>query len=194
MTESVAEKGYARATVADVLKRVHVSRETFYQHFSDKADCFLAAYEQAASILEAGVRQALGPEDLPGMERFERALGAYLELMAAEPVLAKTFLIEIYAAGPDAAQRRFELQQQWLGLFTGLLMSDEGWKTLPDPEFAARLVLGGAGSMVTSHITAGDHAALPGLRQPILALVRSMVRPEYCAEPGAGTRRSSGSL
>lgn len=176
MTESVAEKGYARATVADVLKRVHVSRETFYQHFSDKADCFLAAYEQAATILEVSIMQAMGPEDLPAMERFERALDAYLELMAEEPVLAKTFLIEIYAAGPTAAQQRFERQGRWLELFTSILMADEGWKTLPDPEFAARLVLGGAGAMVMAYLTTGDHAALPGLRQPVLTLIRSMTK------------------
>ena len=45
MANATAEKGYVHTTVADVIKRAGVSRETFYEHFSDKEDCFIAAYD-----------------------------------------------------------------------------------------------------------------------------------------------------
>jgi AcrR family transcriptional regulator len=44
MVEAVADKGYAKTTVADVLTRARASRETFYEHFANKQECFLAAY------------------------------------------------------------------------------------------------------------------------------------------------------
>src|SRR3954470_22993998 len=53
MAEAASVKGYAKTTVADVIKRARVSRETFYEHFSDKEDCFLAAYDEAVNhVLE----------------------------------------------------------------------------------------------------------------------------------------------
>jgi AcrR family transcriptional regulator len=56
MTEAVAERGYAKTTLAHVLRRARVSRETFYEQFANKEDCFLAAYDAAAAI----VAQAMG--------------------------------------------------------------------------------------------------------------------------------------
>src|SRR5271155_3701268 len=45
--EAVEEVGYARMTVAQVIGRARVSRKTFYDVFTDREDCFLAAFEQA---------------------------------------------------------------------------------------------------------------------------------------------------
>ncbi len=54
MAEVMAEKGYARTSVADILRRARVSRETFYELFDSKQDCFMSAFEQAyAHILDA---------------------------------------------------------------------------------------------------------------------------------------------
>ncbi|MCW2917141.1 MAG: Transcriptional regulator, TetR family [Actinomycetia bacterium] len=175
MAEAVAEKGYTRTSVAEVLKRVHVSRETFYEHFADKEACFLAAFDKAGELLEAGVREAAGPPELPPMERFDRALTAYLDLMVSEPALAKMFLTEIYAAGRAAADRRVDVQRRWVNLFTEILTADERWRTLPDPHFACSLVVGGVGAMVTARVAIDDHASLPALREPILALIHSVV-------------------
>src|SRR5438874_4109885 len=45
VVEVVAERGYAGATVGDVLRRARISRQTFYENFSNKEDCFLAAFD-----------------------------------------------------------------------------------------------------------------------------------------------------
>src|SRR5262245_41468079 len=45
ITEAVGKRGYADASVADVIELAGVSRRTFYEHFRDKEDCFLTAYE-----------------------------------------------------------------------------------------------------------------------------------------------------
>ena len=43
----VAEQGYHGMTVRRVCDRAGVSNKTFYDLFSDREDCFLAAFEQA---------------------------------------------------------------------------------------------------------------------------------------------------
>src|SRR3954454_14835880 len=78
MAEAVAQKGYARTTVADVLSRARVSRETFYEQFADKEDCFLAAYGFAVVALLGSIADAVGDARADPFDRFESALSAYL--------------------------------------------------------------------------------------------------------------------
>ena len=109
---AVAQKGYAAATIDDIVRGAGVSKKTFYEHFSDKEDCFLAAYEAAADELFARVREA---QAAPGswLERTRAGISAYLRWLAAEPALARVFLIEVAAAGPRAAERREALRDRY---------------------------------------------------------------------------------
>src|SRR5204862_880215 len=67
-TEAVAELGYVKTTVADILARAGVSRATFYQLFSDKEHCFNAAYrenaELVATVMAAELERVRGSTDL----------------------------------------------------------------------------------------------------------------------------------
>src|SRR2546421_4217944 len=95
MAEAVAAKGYGAATVADVVAGAGVSRRTFYEHFSDKEECFLAAYDAGVDILLGHlVEQAAAADGLDWRERTRRGVRAYLDVLAAEPAFARTFLIE----------------------------------------------------------------------------------------------------
>ena len=79
ITRAVAEKGYAKVTVADVVGLAGVSRRTFYEHFEDVEDCFVAAYETATARAArrggAAVRAATSTD---WHERFEVAIAAYV--------------------------------------------------------------------------------------------------------------------
>src|SRR5271154_1574700 len=65
--EAVEDVGYARMTVAEVIGRARVSRKTFYDVFTDREDCFLAAFEQAIGqarlIAEEAYEQESGWRD-----------------------------------------------------------------------------------------------------------------------------------
>jgi AcrR family transcriptional regulator len=170
MVDAVAEKGYARTTVADVLERARASRETFYEHFANKEECFLAAYEESVQRLTGRLEGSLGDGD-PPMVRFERVLDAYLAVMAAEPEIAQIFLIEVYAAGPAARQRRAEVLRQFGDILYELLGDAQELENLPDPRFAARAAVAAISGLVTSMVAAGDYASLPELKAPILELI-----------------------
>src|SRR4051812_13754758 len=107
MAEAVAEKGYANTVVADVTTRAGVSRKTFYEHFAGKEACFLATFDACVAAVRAGVASSLEVvADRPLRDQVERMLAAYLGLLASEPAIAKANLVEVYAAGPEAARRR----------------------------------------------------------------------------------------
>jgi AcrR family transcriptional regulator len=130
---AVAEKGYAGATIDDIVRGAGVSKKTFYDHFGDKLDCFLAAYEAASDELLARLREA---QSGPGgwLERTRAGIQAYLRWLAAEPALARVFLIEVAAAGPVAAERRQQMRDRYAELLRDLQDGARAENTeLPSP-------------------------------------------------------------
>src|SRR3954449_12955514 len=113
MTQAVAEKGYAAATVADAVRAARVSRGTFYALFASKEECFVEAYRHGTDVLVERIRAAVRAEQGDWVARMRAALRAYLGTLADEPRFARAHLVEILAAGPaalaarDAAIRRF---------------------------------------------------------------------------------------
>ena len=51
MLKAASELGYRETNVQDVIDRAGVSRPTFYEHFTNKEDCFLAAFDTSAERL-----------------------------------------------------------------------------------------------------------------------------------------------
>jgi AcrR family transcriptional regulator len=166
MGAAIGEKGYAATSVADVIRGAGVSRETFYEHFANKEACFLAAFDAGVDSLATTMRSALGDEGDEPLERLDRAVGAYLDALAHGPAFARAFLIEVYAAGPDAIARRMELQQRFVDTVAGVLHAQT-----EDDRFACEALVAALGAMVTGRVAAGNAAALPQLREPIMGLV-----------------------
>ena len=52
MTEVVTRKGYAGATIRDLLDQSGLSRRTFYDLYVDKEDCYLAAFRAVSDQLD----------------------------------------------------------------------------------------------------------------------------------------------
>lgn len=164
MAEVMTRKGYVGTTVADVLKGAGVSRETFYQQFSSKLDCFLATFDAATEILTLNLAPGLSAAG-PSLGRFEGALGTYLDTLANQPAYARLFLVEVYAAGPEALARRMQFQRMVADRLMEVLELDQ-----PD-RFALELVVAGTAALVTPLLVAGDTDAIRALRGPILELV-----------------------
>jgi AcrR family transcriptional regulator len=145
MAACVAEQGYAATTVADVIARAGVSRKTFYEQFSDKHACFLAAWESGFELLLGEVVKATAAVD--GWEEQLRA-GArvYLEVLAAAPAFARSFLIEVLGAGEDALDRRAVLHARFADViaagYRAARAEDPSLGPLPDyiPQAAAGAV------------------------------------------------------
>jgi len=107
MSHTVARKGYADTTIADLAAHARVSRRTFYEHFAGKDECLIALYE-VASDQALGVLQASIDPARDWHTQVEQAIGAYLGTLACNPMLLRTLFIAILGLGPDglAARRR----------------------------------------------------------------------------------------
>jgi AcrR family transcriptional regulator len=156
---AVAERGYAAATIDDVVRRAGVSKKTFYEHFADKEDCFLAAYEAASEELLARVREAHAG-DGDWLERTRAGIVAYLRWLAADPALARVYLVEVAAAGPRALERREALRDRYAELIRERRPSDLPFEIL-------HAVVAAVDDVVVRHIREHGAERLPEL-EPIL--------------------------
>jgi AcrR family transcriptional regulator len=175
---AVAERGYAAATIDDIVRRAGVSKKTFYDHFSDKQDCFLAAYEAAGEELLERVREAHASHD-DWLERTRAGVRAYLRWLAADPALARVFLIEVAAAGPEALERRERLRDRYVDLVRE--RRREALPRLPIEIFHA--VVAAVDDVVVRHIREHGAENLPAL-EPVLVYLQAtlLTGPEPVAE------------
>ena len=164
---AVADKGYAAATIEDIVRGAGVSKKTFYEHFADKLDCFLAAYETASDELFDHVREAQDGE-ADWVDRTRAGIHAYLRWLAAEPALARVFLIEIAAAGPDALERRERVRDRYAERMRELQTTN----SVPDEIFHA--VVAAVDDLVVRRLRAG--ADVRELEPTILELQLALLR------------------
>ena len=183
MAEAMAERGYVDTSVADVLRRARVSRETFYQQFSSKQDCFIAVYEQSAGMILANLEQEAAAPGTP-LERFGRTIGAYLDALAAEPAFARLFMVEVYSAGAEALERRAEIQRR----FTQLTIQAARARR-PRERFACEMLVAAITTLVTVRLAANDVEGVKALRAPLTGFVREALahidldrRQETCSD------------
>ena len=109
MLRAVSDLGYRSTNVQDVIERAGVSRPTFYEHFSNKDDCFLAAFDTCAARLRDQVATAADEAGDVWRDRIRSGFNALLSFAAAEPEAARMVIVEARAATPDAALRRVAL-------------------------------------------------------------------------------------
>lgn len=172
MARVVARDGYANTSVDAVAAQAGVSSEAFYQQFQDLESCFLAAYDLGVEVMSTTVQDGIGSPDRPPLERLERMLTTYLETMATEPQFARTFLIEVYGAGPRALRRRLEVWQRF-AILLGEILGPEDQGGL-DPLMCEALV-GTVSSLVTTRVAAGEFGRLPELRDPIMQVAMCLL-------------------
>jgi AcrR family transcriptional regulator len=180
MAACVAEQGYAATTVADVIARAGVSRKTFYEHFADKHACFLAAWESGFEFMLGLVVQAV--EEADGWEEQLRS-GArvYLEVLAARPTFARSFLIEVLGAGEDALARRASLHRRFADViaagYRAARAEDPSLGPLPD--FIPQAAAGAVWELTAEHVRTRGVEGLMELAPQIEQIHRALAFGRY---------------
>jgi AcrR family transcriptional regulator len=105
MVAAVAEHGYEATRVADVLELSGVSRNTFYKHFDNKLDCFLATMDAVILRVGPGVIDTYTGHEGPWDARLTDGFGALTAALASQPAAARLFYVESAAAGPEAVAK-----------------------------------------------------------------------------------------
>jgi AcrR family transcriptional regulator len=168
VAQAAAELGYAEMNVEAIIARAGVSRRTFYEHFKNKEDAFLAAYDALVRQLAGHVRRAYLKETTV-QERLRAGLRAYMQFMASEPEFARMCITEVLAAGPRALARRNEAMRMFAEIIEDNI--HELIPGCPRAALAAETIVGGIHEVVFNRILTDRIDELPGLADDLLVTI-----------------------
>lgn len=186
IAHEVATRGYRATTITEVVKFASVSTRDFYELFESKEECFLAAFDAVRDHLAELISAAAASEpDWP--HQVSAALRAALEFFAAETDLARLCLLESVSATPAIAIRYRESVLACVpALAQGRAELADPDSLLPETESS---IIGGAISLATGSIIAGEPEKLPDLLSDLTEFTLSpYLGAERAAEVAAETR------
>lgn len=161
MLRATAQLGYREMSVQDVLDRAGVSRPTFYEHFDNKEDCFLAAFDAAAARLRERL-EAAGENAENWRERLRAALEELLRFVAEEPDAAMSLIVDARAACPSALHRRDEMLDRFASCLDREVRRESTDGARPSAIAAAGIV-GGIEALLYSRLHRGETDDLESL-------------------------------
>jgi AcrR family transcriptional regulator len=187
----VAEQGYANATIEQIVRRARVGYATFYKHFADKDEAFLALLDAAIERTLYVVEEAYDGETGPWPDKVGAGLGALLGQVAAHPNVARACLVEAPAAGPAPAARHEAALKRFVPLLRPGRELNPRQAELP--ETLEDTLAGGVLWVINQRLIAGEEAELRTLLPEALEfLLRPYVGEDVAArEAGAAAEATS---
>lgn len=170
MLNAAAELGYLETNVQDVIDRAGVSRPTFYEHFSNKEDCFLVAFDSSAQRMQKKVDAAVRKGGDVWRDRVRYGLEALLRFASHEPDTARTMVVEARAASAAAVRRRVELMDAF-----SKCLHTQAQELLPADsvrtEVTASGIVGGVESLLYSRLCKREYGQLEALLPSLMYFV-----------------------
>jgi AcrR family transcriptional regulator len=165
VVELVAERGYRSVSVAAIVKRAGTARLKFYELFSSKQDCFLAAYDAGLEQASGRVGKALEGAGEAAVDRLTAGIGALLAFFDERPDLARAAVLEAPSLGSAMGDRREATLAAFKPLFVG---ARRGGKKARLPANLEESVLDGLYWLLYDAILTGKPKRLTRLRPALV--------------------------
>jgi AcrR family transcriptional regulator len=181
MLECVAQQGYEATTVPQVVAAARVSRNAFYEFFSDKADCFLAACDQEADELLASLLAQ--DEASSWIEAVRTGTRLYLRWWQDRPALSRAYFIGLPSAGERAMRQRERQYARFREMFEALAARAraEQPELEPLPPFIPPALVAAITELVAGEVRAGHVQHLTDLEDAVAFLTLKLLADEPTA-------------
>lgn len=165
MVETVAEHGFGGTTVDELVGNASVSKSAFYQHFDNKQDCFLSAFEQIVDRLAAQVSAAFG-EGGDLRDRLLASLRVFTLAAVEEPAAVAFVVVHSLSLGTTGMERRERASRKFEELLEQTLAQFPAAAGMPP--LTSRAVVGGVRGIAYRRLRAGEQDELPDLVDPLV--------------------------
>ena len=165
LAELCVEQGYRASTITDIVTRARTSRHTFYEHFDNGEQIFLALLDRGIEELLARTRVACQAAEPP--QRVEAGLGAVLAWVAEEPAPAYACFVEATCATPESFRRYLEAITEFATLLRGSVPTE-----VVRPASTEESLIGGIASILRYLIHDGEAQRAPELLPELTNFLR----------------------
>ena len=178
---AISNRGYHNTTVADIIALAGVARRTFYEHFNNKEECFLAAYDAILAQTMEKVGEAYGVSG-GWEERIQAAFLAFVEEVVLSPEAAELVLIHSASAGEASIERRNRGVLAFERLIGASFEQDPAYQKISERTIKA--IVGGVRQIIYNRLRQGRAIELPGIVPELLAWARGYRDPAELKDPG----------
>jgi AcrR family transcriptional regulator len=168
MVEECATRGAAKVSVAHVVSHAGISRRTFYEVFTDREDCFLAAFDDGVTRASRYVLDGYDPA-ARWLERIRAILGGLLAFLDAEPDTGRLLLVGSLGAGSETLERRRHVLAQATAIVDEGRNETDTAKELP--ALTAEGIVGGVLSVLHSRLLESGPGPFIELTGPLTSMV-----------------------
>jgi AcrR family transcriptional regulator len=146
-------KGYADATIADIVASAGIARDVFYEHFTNKQHAFLEAQQHPTQyILDICAEAYFSAQEWP--ERMWNLLETLIRLIVANPPISHLRLVECYAAGGAAIRRAEEITRSFTMFWEEGYHYRENARSVP--RLCSQAITGAIFEVIQRHIAEGE--------------------------------------
>lgn len=121
---SIAEEGYAKTTVAEIVRRAKTSRRTFYEHFDSREACFVALLSDANADQVRQISDAVDPS-APWQKQVRQAIEAWISSGEARSALMLSWIRDVPALGAAARGLQRDAMESFIDMVGKLGATDE---------------------------------------------------------------------
>lgn len=157
LAASIADRGFAATTIADIVREAQTSRRTFYAEFATREDCYVELLRATNETLARRITEGVDP-DAPWPTQVRQAVDAYVDTTATERRLTVSWIRELPALGSlgnDVQKAATDTMVDLVVVLTrGQQFADAGIAPLTLPQ--ARLLIGGIRELTARTLEDGD--------------------------------------
>lgn len=185
VVECVAHHGFEATTVPMVVATARVSSNAFYEHFSDKTDCFLRACDELATELLTELVTLVSEPDW--IKALGTGMALYLRWWQSRPAFARAYLLSLQHAGERAAEQRERTYAMFEAMFADLARRAraEQPELLPLSRLVPRTLVVAITDAVAEQVRAGEAGQLLELECDLTALAIRLLADDATARPWA---------
>ncbi|GAB3218249.1 TetR/AcrR family transcriptional regulator [Mycolicibacterium hippocampi] len=124
LEDSITEVGYAKSTVADIVRRARTSRRTFYEHFDSREACFVALLSDANIDQVRQISDAVDPS-APWQKQVRQAIEAWISSGEERSALMLSWIRDVPALGAAARGLQRDAMESFIDMVGALGDTDE---------------------------------------------------------------------
>jgi AcrR family transcriptional regulator len=158
LEESIAEDGYPRTTVADIVRRARTSRRTFYEHFDGREACFVALLTEANNDQVRQISAAVDA-NAPWRSQVRQAVEAWISSGESRAPLMLSWIRDVPSLGIAARRLQRDAMENFIEMVQALGDTDEFRAAGIGPVSRQRIImlLGGLRELTAITVEEGGH-------------------------------------
>ena len=153
---SIAEDGYPKTTISDIVRRAKTSRRTFYEHFAGRDECYIALLTEINLEQIGRITDAVEPSG-DWRDQARQALNAWIASIEERPALMLSWIRDVPALGDPAQHLQHDSMNNFIAMVQTITDSEAFQTSGVGPVSRARIImlLGGLRELAAVTIESG---------------------------------------